>query len=258
MEEKLNEILIRTEAIENRLEKPKSKIGKIFEVIEKLLIPLALLVLAYFTNTASIRISESQLELARSQERRQKTDAVESLQLKYVELFYQDVTGDSHQKQQAAIQLLRIMRPDLAEQMLRMIQGVPAFLTMIRDNSKVIDVPMKKSAGPLTISLQFGRTFTTYSINIVDGTRNLFGPFEGDNTNSEDDEFIVPIQEKEVKSPSVRVFVTLLAPTEEKQSYSVTITFRQSGVELASDEFKGDLVESAYSFAFLARIVTSD
>jgi len=113
--EDINEKLDKILNILTTKESPKIKI---FEVLEKLLIPILLGLLALATNQAGIKISESQFELAKSQEQRQKDEAKNNLQIKYVEIFYNDITSGDTKKQNSAVQLARKLISDEASPLL--------------------------------------------------------------------------------------------------------------------------------------------
>ena len=105
IKEKLDKIL-------NILSAKESPKIKILEVLEKLLIPILLGVLTFVTSEAGFRISQSQLKLAESQEQRQKDEAKNNLQIKYIELFYNDITSGDNKKRSNAVQLAKKLISD--------------------------------------------------------------------------------------------------------------------------------------------------
>lgn len=115
MDDKSAEIMKRLEEIENHLKHKSSKLSRVLELIEKLLIPFALCVLAFIANHATNKFSDAQLELAKGQNLRQESESKDNLQLKYIELFYQDITSRDVDKQAAALSLLRLMKPAIGE-----------------------------------------------------------------------------------------------------------------------------------------------
>jgi hypothetical protein len=111
IKEKLDKIL-------NILSAKESPKIKILEVLEKLLIPILLGVLTFVTSEAGFRISQSQLKLAESQEQRQKDEAKNNLQIKYIELFYNDITSGDNKKRSNAVQLAKKLISDEANPLL--------------------------------------------------------------------------------------------------------------------------------------------
>ena len=111
IKEKLDKIL-------NILSAKESPQIKILEVLEKLLIPILLGVLTFVTSEAGFRISQSQLKLAESQEQRQKDEAKNNLQIKYIELFYNDITSGDNKKRSNAVQLAKKLISDEANPLL--------------------------------------------------------------------------------------------------------------------------------------------
>lgn len=113
MNDKIDDILIRIGKIENYLRPRTSMLSIIFKFIGKLLTPIALGIFAFIADQASNKISNAQLELARRQDVRQEAEFKNNLQLKYIEVFYKEITSHSVEKQLAALSLLRLMEPEL-------------------------------------------------------------------------------------------------------------------------------------------------
>jgi hypothetical protein len=118
LNEKLDKIL-------SKLPKEDSSKANILEVLEKLLIPILLGILAFITNRAGnqiseaqLKLSESQLALAKAQNTRQESEAKSNLQTKYIELFYKDISSEDAKKQEYALSFLKLISPDVAAPLL--------------------------------------------------------------------------------------------------------------------------------------------
>lgn len=81
--------------------KSKSNFEKYLSIFEKIIIPIALVFIGY-----------QQIMLNNLQEKRILEQSKNELEVKYLELFYQDITNESNQAQ--AIDLLSVMNEDLA------------------------------------------------------------------------------------------------------------------------------------------------
>lgn len=88
-----------------------------FRVLEKLLVPIFLGVLAFFTASSGNKISKQQTQLIEFQNARDAEDSKRQMELKYLELFYQDISSADPDKQTKAIGLLSLMNPDLGQQL---------------------------------------------------------------------------------------------------------------------------------------------
>jgi hypothetical protein len=88
-----------------------------FRVLEKLVVPIFLGALAYFTASSGNKISEQQTQLIEFQNARDAEDSKRQMELKYLELFYQDISSTDPDKQTKAIGLLSLMNPDLGQQL---------------------------------------------------------------------------------------------------------------------------------------------
>ena len=83
-----------------------------FRVLEKLLVPLFLGILAFFTASSGNKISKQQTQLIEFQNARDAEDSKRQMELKYLELFYQDISSADPDKQTKAIGLLSLMNSD--------------------------------------------------------------------------------------------------------------------------------------------------
>ncbi|MDJ0618341.1 MAG: hypothetical protein QNJ63_16605 [Calothrix sp. MO_192.B10] len=97
------------------LSKKKSLTTKFLEFSEKLFIPILLGILAFITSQAGNKISKTQTEIALSQLEMAKSQYKANLQVKYIELFYQDITSQNVQKQRDALSFLELIELDEAD-----------------------------------------------------------------------------------------------------------------------------------------------
>jgi hypothetical protein len=90
---------------------------KFFTALEKLIVPLFLGILAFYTASSGNKISQQQTQMIEFQNARDAEDSKRQLELKYLELFYQDISSADPDKQTKAIGLLSLMNPDLGQQL---------------------------------------------------------------------------------------------------------------------------------------------
>ncbi|MEA2343883.1 MAG: hypothetical protein QOF63_2052 [Thermoanaerobaculia bacterium] len=88
-----------------------------WELFEKGVIPLALILLA----ASQAKVASDQLRIVKLQNERQAAEADANLQIKYVELFYHDLSDPDPRKKRSSIALLTVMRPDFAQMISRVI-----------------------------------------------------------------------------------------------------------------------------------------
>src|SRR5438128_2917760 len=81
----------------------------------KLLVPLALGLLALVEHRGAQRIANAQLDLSRQGEQRQRDQVRVDTDLKYMELFYQDIRSGDPVKQRGALALLELMNSELGQ-----------------------------------------------------------------------------------------------------------------------------------------------
>jgi len=91
--------------------------NKFFTVAEKLIVPAFLGLLAFYTASSGNKISQQQTQLIEFQNARDAEDSKRQMELKYLELFYQDISSSDPEKQTKAIGLLSLMNPDLGQQL---------------------------------------------------------------------------------------------------------------------------------------------
>jgi len=91
--------------------------NKFFLILEKLIVPAFLGLLAFYTASSGNKISKQQTEMIEFQNARDAEDSKRQMELKYLELFYQDISSADPDKQTKAIGLLSLMNPDLGQQL---------------------------------------------------------------------------------------------------------------------------------------------
>lgn len=126
MDDKLDRLLADIARLKQKLEADKTLAERVFWIIEKMLAPLAMAVLAFYGNAAADKISTGQLALARLSVEDRKSEFSRTLQSKYVELFYADITSGDPARQGNALGLLRLMDPELALRLAAFVAANPA------------------------------------------------------------------------------------------------------------------------------------
>ncbi len=91
--------------------------NKFFLALEKLIVPIFLGILAFYTASSGNKISQQQTQMIAFQNAKDAEDSKRQLELKYLELFYQDISSTDPEKQTKAIGLLSLMNPDLGQQL---------------------------------------------------------------------------------------------------------------------------------------------
>ncbi|ALF52025.1 hypothetical protein ACX27_02820 [Nostoc piscinale CENA21] len=117
-DEKIDKIIAHLNHLESQIKPKESKFSKVVETVEKLMIPIALGVLAFITSQAANQISQAQLELAQSQSASQDAEFKDNLQVKYIEIFYRDMSSTDKTKKKSALSLLTLMKPEIAKPLL--------------------------------------------------------------------------------------------------------------------------------------------
>lgn len=90
---------------------------KALKIIQKLIIPILLAIILYVTSNANNKILSQQNRLIEIQTNKSNEHLNRQLELKYLELFYNDINSDNPQKQSNAIGLIRLMNPELGIQL---------------------------------------------------------------------------------------------------------------------------------------------
>jgi hypothetical protein len=124
---------------------PATPFQKLLHVLEKLVIPVMLGVVAWIGNQAGTKISEGQLRLAEAQLRLaesgaddQKNEFRRSMQAKYIEIFYKDLNSGDAKSQLNAIRLVRLLDGELAENLLGLVAVTPGVSDAVA--SKAVEV----------------------------------------------------------------------------------------------------------------------
>lgn len=126
MEEKLDSILTAVSQVQDSLKaKPNSILENVLRVLEKLVIPAMLGLLAWLGSQGATKISESQLRLAESAAEDRKTEFRRGMQAKYIEIFYKDLNSGDPKSQSNAIRLMRVVDSDLSQSLLELVAVTP-------------------------------------------------------------------------------------------------------------------------------------
>ena len=156
MEDKINRILELSEKTHKEVSTDESVFSKLIHIFEKLIIPIMLAILAYVTNSASIRISQAQLELAESQLSLAQAEATrndnkhrDELRAKYISLFVNHINSSDERKQKIALSVIDSIDNGLAQEMANIIEvnktvskSVAEKIQMIRHTARATAVAM--------------------------------------------------------------------------------------------------------------------
>jgi hypothetical protein len=123
--------------------------NKLFTALEKLIVPAFLGILAFFTASSGNKISQQQTQLIEFQNAKDAEDSKRQLELKYLELFYQDISSTDPEKQTKAIGLLSLMNPDLGQQLSN---WVKEYVTLMPQSRARIDRLDNRLSGEETIN----------------------------------------------------------------------------------------------------------
>lgn len=113
--------------------------NKFFTILEKLIVPAFLGLLAFYTASSGNRISEQQTQLIEFQNARDAEDSKRQMELKYLELFYQDISSADPEKQTKAIGLLSLMNPDLGQQLSNWVKEYVTLMPQTRARIEKLD-----------------------------------------------------------------------------------------------------------------------
>lgn len=136
MDEKLDKVLEQLKAVESRLPEKEKGWDKFLRFVEKLLLPVALGLLAWFGNQAANRISEGQLRLAESAVIDRKEEFRRTIQAKYVEMFYRDLNSGDANKLRNAMRLLKLLDGELVGQLSSLVEATPNVPADIRTGAE--------------------------------------------------------------------------------------------------------------------------
>lgn len=122
-----------------------SKLGQVWHVAEKLLVPLALGFLALLVNKASNDIAATQLKLQEKIEHRQAAEAIRTRELKYLELFFDKMASPDPQTRVLAVAALTLLGDEKALILARVVQNAPGSENLTRAvNSLVLSINEKQ------------------------------------------------------------------------------------------------------------------
>jgi len=144
VEDKLDRLLADIARLKQMLEADKTPAERLFWIMEKTLGPLAIAVLAFYGNAAADKISAGQLALARLSVQDKQNEFARTLQSKYVELFYADITSGDPDRQGNALGLLRLMDPQLALQLATFVASNPAASPAIRTRAEATRLQIQR------------------------------------------------------------------------------------------------------------------
>jgi len=113
--------------------------NKFFTIAEKLIVPAFLGLLAFYTASSGNKISEQQTQLIEFQNARDAEDSKRQMELKYLELFYQDISSTDPEKQTKAIGLLSLMNPDLGQQLSNWVKEYVTLMPQTRARIEKLD-----------------------------------------------------------------------------------------------------------------------
>jgi len=113
--------------------------NKFFTIAEKLIVPAFLGLLAFYTASSGNRISQQQTQLIEFQNARDAEDSKRQMELKYLELFYQDISSSDPEKQTKAIGLLSLMNPDLGQQLSNWVKEYVTLMPQTRARIEKLD-----------------------------------------------------------------------------------------------------------------------
>jgi hypothetical protein len=147
------EVLKELKDLKDSIEKKEKK--SFFEkMVIPLLVPLVLGVIAYIADRKGTEIAEAQLELTRLQEERLSVESENNLQLKYLDLFYNDITSNDPEKHLKAASLLGIMNEELRLKLTNWVLSNKQFSQDVRDKAEESGT-QKPSEGYLLIANYF-------------------------------------------------------------------------------------------------------
>ena len=126
MDEKSTSVLTELQKLRDELKpKPTSVFENALRILEKLVVPVMLGLLAWLASQAATKISESQLKLAESGADDRKLEFRRSMQAKYIEIFYKDLNSGDPKSQSNAIRLVQLVDSDLAKSLLDLVAATP-------------------------------------------------------------------------------------------------------------------------------------
>ena len=130
MDEKSESVFVELQKLRDELKpKPVSAFENVLRILEKLVVPVMLGLLAWLGSQAATKISEGQLTLAASvaasAAEDRKLEFRRSMQAKYIEIFYKDLNSGDPKSQSNAIRLVKLVDSDLANSLLDLVPNTP-------------------------------------------------------------------------------------------------------------------------------------
>ncbi|WP_420008396.1 hypothetical protein [Xanthomonas sacchari] len=148
MEDKLDRLLSDVARLKQALQTRKTPAERAFRLLEKMLAPLAMAVLAFYGNAAADKISAGQLALTKLSVEDKNREFARSLQSKYVELFYADITSGDPMRQGHALGLLRLMDPPLALQLAAFVASSPTAPPALKAQAEATGRQIRRETRP--------------------------------------------------------------------------------------------------------------
>lgn len=109
-----------------------------FEIAEKLIIPAVLAIIALAANVVTYTVSKSQIEIAKSELSVRQAEFDFNVNAKLIELFYTDINSGDTLKQAAALDLLKVMNPELALKMTELVKANPTISSELKETAQTI------------------------------------------------------------------------------------------------------------------------
>ena len=126
MDEKSESVFVELQKLRHELKpKPVSAFENVLRILEKLVVPVMLGLLAWLGSQAATKISEGQLTLAASAAEDRKLEFRRSMQAKYIEIFYKELNSGDPKSQSNAIRLVKLVDSDLANSLLDLVPNTP-------------------------------------------------------------------------------------------------------------------------------------
>jgi hypothetical protein len=89
--------------------------GRVFDLLEKVLVPLILALLVFTNQQAQVRISRAQTKLAEEQAKMAAIQGEQGFNIECVKLFFNDICGSDPKRQRMAMALLALLNDSLAK-----------------------------------------------------------------------------------------------------------------------------------------------
>lgn len=169
----------RIDALENEVKTRNSKYDTFFHAIEKLLIPIALGILGYVASNASNQMASAQLSLAKAQELRSIKESETAKQIKYIELFYEDIRDNDPNRQLQALGLLLSLDQDVGRVLATAVKSNPSYSDKVKKEAQNILRSIQRY-GPL-INYKIGIYVDENQKQLVDFANKLKNAFDRDN-----------------------------------------------------------------------------